>query len=199
MGTMSGGGDESAGLGDPRTGRGITCGSLREVKRLSGRRAREEEERSKEGDRGGEPDQGEGATGPEEGEEGARKKERQDSGRAARRSAVRSSQWLSAAPPHTTHSPKTHSHGLPLGASQHPSLQCYPHLPKKQPQARAQWRRGGGRLGCVPQEDRLVHPGGKGYAKSSPGHEFLALGPPLSPRLAWLDPNRGCPRGPQPP
>lgn len=67
-------------VGVRRTRRGITCGSLREVKRISGRRA---------GGRGGGArreakekrlTEGEGATAPDEREEEARKKERQGSG-----------------------------------------------------------------------------------------------------------------------
>ena len=74
------------------------------------------------GRREGKPDRGGGGDRARGGEEGARKKERQGLGRAARRSAVRSSQRLASAPPPPAHSPETHSHGPPLelAASQSP-------------------------------------------------------------------------------
>lgn len=99
---MSGGGEKSEGWGDPRTGPGITCGSLREVKRILGRRAREEEEleeKSKEGGRRGEPDRGGGGLqGPQTGRKERGRKKGRAPRRAARRSAVRSSQVAGCSP-----------------------------------------------------------------------------------------------------
>lgn len=97
---------------------------------------------------GGSLTEGEGATGPDEEEEGVRKKERQGSGQRARRSAVRSSLWLQ--PLHMLHTPRRHT--LTAYLFELRSLLCYSHLPKKQPRARAR-RRPGGR-----ETESVAHP-----------------------------------------